>query len=464
MVDIRASSLFGMINPTAPAYGAKMDGQVVFDAVVTGAVAGSMTVTSASGRFRSSDVGKLCVYLANTATQAFPRFGTITGFTSATVVTVSVNFAQTGTSMQFVWGSDDAAAMNAALADAKIARRGVILPAGMMTVGSKITIPTGVDVRGAGNTTTVDYARNFDYYGTSIVLLAYIAGGKFVQTGDTSLNARGGTGNHVGTNLSDLNIDALLLTLNTLTFIGGNSRGDHLNRVTVLRGVNESAMIGTSGVVTDCTFVGADQYQVVAMSGDVRFINNYVYGAGATYAAIKIDNTDVLCHDNHIWKNSDTVPTGPGILVSMGWGSGLPSHGMISIKGNSFDTSNGPHIQVNIFNNSEIRALSICDNLFFQNDSITNNTGPVIDIDIASGSQLRALTIVGNNGCGSWNDPTKGQYSEFVNGAGIAGNLYASSVVGNTIDQCNALYTSFTPTYTAGNSVIAANGTSVTTG
>lgn len=92
-------------------YGAKRDGKAVHDAAMTN---GSAVLTSASAPFLAADAGKaICVVGAGAAGVVLST--TILSYQSATQVTLSAASNATISSKQALWGTDDAAAITAAL-------------------------------------------------------------------------------------------------------------------------------------------------------------------------------------------------------------------------------------------------------------------------------------------------------------------------------------------------------------
>jgi hypothetical protein len=95
-------------------YGAQGDGKQLSDGVMTN---GSAVLTSASAVFTAADVGKvIIVNQGDRAAQVNPLCTTITGFTNATTVTLGTTATVTGTTVApFIYGTDDASAVNAAV-------------------------------------------------------------------------------------------------------------------------------------------------------------------------------------------------------------------------------------------------------------------------------------------------------------------------------------------------------------
>jgi hypothetical protein len=441
--------------------GAKCDGQAVYDAAVTGASAGSMTITSTSAVFSTGDVGKSCVHAPKTATGNYSRYGFITAVNSANSVTVSLSGITTGTLHQFVWGTDDTAAVNVATAVAAQLKSPVFIPSEITTCTGQIVVPTGVTMFGVGNATGVGFARDFEYYNSSLVLTGYIAdAGGFVKLGNNGLGNTGANFGTRGSNLRSLNVDGMNNASSAVgvdTSAGNATRGNHIFGCTILRGTTASLTASASSVTTFCVIINQQRGVCVNILGDSRFVNNFVYGSAAGAACIKTASSDVEIFGNHIWKDSDSPSAaGPCILLDYSWGnSSVPSRGSVQIQGNQFDTSFGPHIKINISASTMVRNVNVNGNIGFQNDNVPNATYPCIELVVGAGSSLRALSVVGNTFNGSWNDNTKGQYTCMIDGVGIAGTLLASSVVGNVADNCAVLYSTFTPTYSAGNHTIA---------
>lgn len=439
------------------AYGAQCDGVALYDVSTTAST--TCTISSATAAFTAADIGKSCAVIANTSGAVVTgKYGTITGVTSSGIATASLDLSPgVLTSALFVYGTDDAAAVNEAATEAATFGGTVFIPQSITTIASPVAIPDGVNLMGIGNTVTVDSPWKFRYKGSSLVLVGYVATGGAVNIGDYA------SAGQYGCTAEGLNIDCMNLAGQAInTELGGTNRAIHLRAVTAIRGTAYTANLGASGVTEGCTFIQQQYGHVVAVKGDSRFVNNYVYGAGANKHNIRVSGmSDVYIGGNHIWKEA-TLSTMYGAAVFVEFWTGQKA-GQVLIEGNQFDTSFGPHVQINITGSGVIgRGVSIVGNLGFQNDFVPNATYPFIDIDIAATCALRGFVVQGNIGCGSWNDATKGQYTYFIDGAGIAGNIYGSIVGGNVIDNCAALFNLFTPDHDNGNITIAGTGTVLT--
>lgn len=93
-------------------HGAVGDGMVVNDVATTSA---SANITSATANWTSADVGKWIMVNGGLDAAGGPLISTITAFVSATEVTLADNAARTATGLPAVWGTDDTAAINAAV-------------------------------------------------------------------------------------------------------------------------------------------------------------------------------------------------------------------------------------------------------------------------------------------------------------------------------------------------------------
>lgn len=120
----------GIINPKLPPYNCKGDARRVRDAVST---AGSKVLTSASGVFQASDVGKM-MCLSNAGTSYGPMQTTIESYQGPTQVTLTNAAVSSHGSNECIWGSDDTTGMAAALAAA--ASPGTYVYGGVVDLGA----------------------------------------------------------------------------------------------------------------------------------------------------------------------------------------------------------------------------------------------------------------------------------------------------------------------------------------
>lgn len=432
-------------------FGAKCDGKVLFTSNVGN---GSSILNDPSAAFTQDDVGKPCVLTTNSAGRSTPRRGTITAVNSSTQIVLSFTAAISYTNALFVYGTDDGTSINAAITSCAASGGGAVdFPQKIACSKLQHTLPNGVWFRGTGNNPKVMSSNTNHYAGSVLVGLEFYGSGALVTCGDSVVSSNGKASGIFGMTIDCMDIHSYAVT--------SGCTGMNLLNVTAIGGTVAAVVSGASGVITNCSCVGTQRQNAVQMSGDSRLVNSYAYQSGTGYAAVQVNNgDDVQIIGNHFYKGGTNTTLGPSIEVKAT--DGTLTKGSILIEGNSFDTAFGPHILLTMSGTSTLRGLLINGNHFFQNDSVPNATYPVIQLSIAAGSILRGLVVNGNIVRGSWNDPTKGQPTAFIDGASIAGNVYGSSVVGNIADNTPAGYATFTPTYSAGNLFISGVGTVVT--
>lgn len=432
-------------------FGAKCDGIALYDATATNST--TSTITSATANFTSADIGKKCVTVPYVDTLAQTvRYGTITAVSSPNSCTVLLNVAPGAlTGATFIYGTDDLAAYNAAIAAADASNiSSVFVPGGISCLAGNLIIPMGMTLFGVGNYATGGRAKDFKYKGSSLVLVSFLAA-DFVTGGNGGNSPRGVTLHH-------LNIDCLNLA--THSFKSGG-RTVHVNNCTLLHGITNTIETGaTSRFHMCCIFGHNDACNVVQITGDSTFTNNLVIGAGNGFYEIKTSNgDDIVITGNHLWKDAQlSSMLGGSIFVSQN--SGDTKAGGITISNNKFDTAFGPHILIRVSGSSTLRGINIVGNQSMNNDAVVNGTGAFIQLEVQSGNILRCLNVHSNMVRGSWNDPTKGQHSYFLDASLTAGTVYASSLTGNVIDNVvSGGLLNFTPTYTAGNLYMVGTGT-----
>lgn len=120
------------LNIKSAPFNAKVDGKRVTDASVSGTA-----LTSATAAFVPSDVGKSVKIENSTATTA--HVTTISAYVSATAVTLALTSPFSGSSLPMVFGTDDAAAVNAAIAAAGTAGGGTVYhPGGICVIAGAL--------------------------------------------------------------------------------------------------------------------------------------------------------------------------------------------------------------------------------------------------------------------------------------------------------------------------------------
>jgi hypothetical protein len=142
-----------VLNVQDSPYKAKGDGRAVTDAAIT---TGTNVLTSATAAFTVADIGKLVNIVGAGAAGALLST-TISGFTNATTVTLTVNAGTTVSGKAAAITSDDGAAFAQALSDAHAAGGGVVyVPQVLGFYGINQLLDVGDDVwlKGGGRTGT----------------------------------------------------------------------------------------------------------------------------------------------------------------------------------------------------------------------------------------------------------------------------------------------------------------------
>lgn len=136
--DVAGEVMDGRYAPVTSVkqYGAVGDGRQIEDAAIT---SGAAILTSPSGGtswpgFTSSDVGKT-VYIDGAGAAGASFVTTISGYTSATQVTLTANAGTTVTGRTAVFGSDDTASIQAAIDAAPSGGLDLFFPDGIYVVG-----------------------------------------------------------------------------------------------------------------------------------------------------------------------------------------------------------------------------------------------------------------------------------------------------------------------------------------
>jgi hypothetical protein len=189
-----------VINVMDPAYGAKGDGKHVNDGAIT---TGTATLTSATAGFTAADVGKLC-YVAGAGAAGAQLATTISAFTNSTTVTLAANASTTVSGAAVDYGTDDTAAINAAITAVPTAGATIVVPIGVFMVTSSLLIqkPNVVFMgQGSGEKSIIYDSPDTGGYGSCIktnlnidVFKVYRqAQGRFAGIRFTNLQVRGGS-------------------------------------------------------------------------------------------------------------------------------------------------------------------------------------------------------------------------------------------------------------------------------
>jgi hypothetical protein len=497
------------------AYGVVADGALITGFTVTGT--GNVgAVVATADTFVAADVGKRMVFHKAFAAATMANFaisrGIITAVTDARNCTISCTSCPTlGAGAYAVFGTDNSDAINAAVNVLTLTTaKGVIqFPTGMVlaypfrstranstayAVGDKVTRntangfyykcitagasagsePTYVDTFGS---TFADGTVTWQCMGRTTLVLpggGVIRGrGKqrgipygFLTTGSTlvgcGFDATYGllhipTGTP-GCQVEDIAIDACRGYPYAVEVSGSSSV---FKNITAMGGVTTTFKNGIGSTETiGCTIVGrlVDAAPALETTGDAQHFGGFISGAGANAATVLVKNIvdDFKLVGIHMykggWANLDTLP-GPNVRIE----SQVAGSGGGNIVGNTFDTALGNQLELYVNGGTAggLQALTIANNQFYQpSELFTTNTYSVIKIEATASApavSVASLSITGNVAKGT---PAGNQYASFVVYALNAGTQVVADVhVGNTINNCAALYTgtAHTQAYTAGN-------------
>jgi hypothetical protein len=312
---------------------------------------------------------------------------------------------------------------------------------------STLVLPNGSVMRGSGKERGRPYG--FSSSGSVLIGAGYDATYSLVELPTGTL----------GSQIHDAVLDACTGYKSACSVSGSSS---YHSNVTYIGGTTSAFnnAIGSTETV-GCHFTGRLQDNAVALDtvGDAQHLGGFASGAGNGAATVRAKNItdDMKINGMHMYKGGwcdlNTV-AGPNLRIE----STTSAIGGGNIVANTFDSSYGPQIELYVHGASAggIQALTIANNQFYQPiAAFPTNTYPVIKIEAtatAPAVSYAALSIMGNVAKGT---PAGNQYSAFIQYALNAGTqVVADSVIGNTVNNCAALYTgtAHTQSYTAGNS------------
>lgn len=441
-----------IIPRRAEQYDVVNDGVALYDASTTNST--TSTVNSPSGSFKSTDVGKCCAVHSRSGTVALAnaRYGFITAVASPTQCTAVFNLSPGAlTNAMFVYGTDNAVPMQAAITAAIASRDKILkLPGGIICSSAGLTGSGNIIMEGAGRSYTELEWYNFDYAGTTLAVCGSSANAALYFNGSTT-----------GPRLYGFNVDAMGISQHGLRTDG---RAASISDVTVLKplggsGNSHALKMGPGSMVDHCTIIGGYNCHPLAAGGDSQVTSCNIYGAGTGYFACKLSGvSDFIFSKNHVWAlGAGTFNSGSVFIEA--WQSSAPM-GSVKVSNNQFDTAqNAPHISISVAANCKLLSVDISNNNAFNNNAVTTPY-PWLSLSVAAGGEIRGLGVKGNEIMGSWSDPTQGLHSYLIDGTGIVGAVKGSRVALNNIDRPTVGgYNTFTPDYTAGNTRVNAAGT-----
>jgi hypothetical protein len=153
-VDFTAATLLGVETDSVASalgifmpedFGAKGDQKLAINAAMT---SGSAVLTATGAGFASTDVGKTVVVVGAGAAGG-PLVTTISAFTDASTITLGASASTSVTGQDATWGTDDTAALQAAI-NAAVAARGQVWLSSKTYCFTHLDIPSPCKIKGTG--------------------------------------------------------------------------------------------------------------------------------------------------------------------------------------------------------------------------------------------------------------------------------------------------------------------------
>lgn len=281
------------VGLSVKAYGATGDARKVTDAVLDG----TTTVTSATASFTSADVGKVIWGVETSSGTARLAVTTVASVTNSTTIVVTDASSGSYTGISLVLGTDDTAAIQAAVAAAKAndPTSTVVVPAGgyifneLLFDGNEASVASGLKVLGAGSSNTIFYlAPDYDTASTTSNT------GAFFRT----------SGNTRSASLQGVQVDGSSLSISATGYHVISDAGDRSSFVDVqvsnCKGFSDLGLfVGTHGTIQRCKFEGGGYvgmefsgcgYNIFdTYSGNHAYLGVYINAVtGATNAGIAV--------------------------------------------------------------------------------------------------------------------------------------------------------------------------------
>lgn len=373
------------------AYGAKGDGRILTDIATT---AGSTTITSATAGFTSADVGKLLTVVDNTTTYNVTTFAsTIATVTDASTVVLSAAPTATLTAASGVYGSDDTAAIQTAIAAAAPGGGTVFVPPRAFCTSAQINVPGGVNLAG----TSLDYAtvQTHPRRGSRIFLCATIATADAAAITLGNDNTSSVSGN-TGSRMTNLIVDAQQLADSAVKLLG---RRVYVQNAQIWRGRARALhMAGQNGYVSFSVIGQSNKGDCVLQSSqaDSKVYFCQIRQMGINGAGVRISGGgDFVVQGNHIFAGAD----GAGISSS------APCNDVVvegTVRGgqiidNQLDGCYGDAISIVPAANGIVSDITINGNQHFIVTGTPQDTFATVLLNTsASGSNISSVSITGN--------------------------------------------------------------------
>jgi hypothetical protein len=409
-------------------YGAVADGKQVGDGAIT---ASSSNLISATASFANSDVGKPVVVFG-AGTSGANLATTIQSFTSSTTVVLAAPAVTTVSSANVLWGTDDTAAINAAIAAVSTTGGLLFFPPGQYCIaGTTTPIPGGIAVRGTGYDVVYPATTYRSKYQSVLFAVAVIP--YALKLGTSSSNGNPG---FPGTSLKEIVIDGCGLATDVVYVAGSRNV---IESCWIAAGTATAINLQGQNTAIRLSYVSNEGVGTVinmASGGDNKIIGNNLKGSGPAGYILNV-NGHCIINGNHIWQGSNGVPTAGGEILIGGSNFG------VTIVNNLFDSTLSSHIYL-----AGGGEITITGNHFFMTTAVTDNTLSCIAVT----GTVVSLTAMGNTfgGFGASN-----RYKAFITSGGTVDRSAAFGNVGNYAVQP---FSGFVPTAHGGN--MTQNGTS----
>lgn len=308
--------------------------------------AGANVLSSATAVFTTADVGKL-VGILGAGAPNIPFTGTITGFTDSHHVTLGTSASNTVTNGFAAYGTDNLAALAAAVAALGTNGGTLSLPPGSFATSNTWVIPSNVSVEGAGRNQTALYliASIKNTGGPfAVIEFATAAGGgpsaglvdrvscKALRVGIIPAEARSQNGNGIAMIATNFLID------DCEVYVPGSAYSTMASGILVYNNNNSGAPAGP-GTIRNCSTSNtiAGGIFTLCCTG-VRIQGNYIFNSGDDGIAGTGGNGGTT-------QQSETAIVGNTIRNAGGAGIDLVGGIRYSVTGNTVTNTFGSGIQ-----------------------------------------------------------------------------------------------------------------------
>lgn len=425
--------------------GAKGDGILLFDGAIT---SGTNAFTSATSLFTQADVGKT-IAVQNANTGPSPLCTTIAAVTGLGAATLSTNANRTVSAQEFVYGTDDTTALQAAVTAVTAKPQGGTLysPYGFYLTTAQITAPNVIGTNGplrlTGDNYTYRTLPGFEFGATS---------GTVWRACNNTISAVFQAGTSITghqTIIEGIAFDAAFSASASLII---DSPGAYITNCGTFRAL----VFGTGAIGGFATFQGCN----LGANGGVSCVlidgttnpsantDNFFFGCnffdGTSGITTQGATADLYVTGCHFYPSS----TGHNIVIA-------GSANSITLVNNVFEDVIGDYIVLQPSATHAINNVVISDNMVFTNQTgFTDNTFSFVRVDTsASTSQVVALTVDGNSILGGPGH----QWKSMVNFVGTGASTV--SVSNNNGLFVNAFWTGGTPDGNTSGNTLASTST-----